>query len=133
MEDATRNLGSAGASQAAGVSPDTARQSDRIDALEHAIDDLRQQVSDLCSGLEAEVRTRRIVVMSGDGFERVVVDALDDHGHVEVRSRGTVDRTTSALLFAEDASDGDPCQVGLALSDEGDITMDLSLYSGHRP
>jgi hypothetical protein len=72
-------------------------------------------------------------VEEGDGFARVVIDARDCFGGVEVRARAHPDRPTSASLFAFDPIDGDSAQVGACLSDDGNIVGTFDLYSGRHP
>jgi hypothetical protein len=104
-------------------------------ALELAseIDDLRLQLAGLRRSLSNEVRTRRVVVEEADGFDRVVLEARSIFGGVEVRSRARLGEATAAGLFALDPGDGDPAQVGVSLSDRGNIVASLDVYSRHRP
>jgi hypothetical protein len=104
-------------------------------ALELAgeIDDLRLQLAGIRRSLSTEVRTRRVVVEEADGFERVVLEGRSIFGGVEVRSRARLGESTAAGLFALDPGDGDPAQVGLCLSDRGNIVASLDVYSRHRP
>jgi hypothetical protein len=132
MGDATRDPGAAGTSRTSCSSSGEARP-DRLDELAAEVDDLRIELVELRHRLLDEVRTRRLVVVSDDAFERVVADAFPSHGGVEVRSRGPAGSTTVAGLFAVDADEGDPANIGLALSSRGDVAALLDLYEGHQP
>lgn len=97
------------------------------------LDELRFQLAALHRSLSEEVRTRRLVVEEPDGFERVVADGRSNFGGVEVRSRVGRGGGTTAGLFALDPVSGDPAQVGLCLSDRGNIVASLDVYSRRKP
>jgi hypothetical protein len=97
------------------------------------LDELRFQLTALHQSLYEEVRTRRVVVEEPDGFERVVLEGREIFGGVEVRSRSGDGQKSSAGLFALDPGEGDPAQVGLCLSDQGNIVASLDVYSRHTP
>lgn len=105
----------------------------RVLELRNEVRDLREQLTDLQVQLTTEVRTRRLVVEEGDGFARVVIDARDFFGGVEVRARSHPEQPTSSGLFALDPIDAEPAQVGAFLSDGGNIEGSFDLYSGRRP
>lgn len=76
---------------------------DRLAALEEVVGALQRQVRALetrLKGMRSEVRTRRVVVATPDGFDRVVLSAGANHGAVRVSARDT----TSVALCAEDGS-----------------------------
>ena len=55
--------------------------------VERDVDAARGDVDDLRSQIGAEVRTRRVVVVGPDGFERITAEAHIDTGEVLVRNR----------------------------------------------
>ena len=81
---------------------------DRLAALQEAVGALQRQVRALetrLKGMRSEVRTRRVVVATPDGFERVVLSAGAHHGAVRVSARVTA----SVALCAEDGSTDELC------------------------
>ena len=103
--------------------PDERSMVERIAVLEAA-------VAELQASLAREVRTRRVVVVDRDGFERVVIGAPDGFGHVTVRARTRADGSTCVELFANDPADGDGAEVGVALSAGGELVATLSVFEG---
>lgn len=97
------------------------------------VDELRKDVAALQLSMKAEIRTRRVVVEEPDGFPRVVLEARGMFGGVEVRSRAHAGEDSTAGLFALDPGDGDPAQVGMCISDRGDIVASFDVYSRHLP
>ena len=108
--------------------------------------------------LAGEVKTRSVVLVDGEGVERVsvaagadatevVVSDPDGHerirlvasraeGHLRIRSRAAGDTgdPTQVDLFALDPEDADDHPyVGLELIDRGTSAAGLSLYEGHPP
>lgn len=65
------------------------------------IDRLRTELAALRIELTSEVRTRRVVIVEGDGFERVVLGARGEFGHVTVNGRSAERGSTCAELFAK--------------------------------
>ena len=94
---------------------------------------VQQEVAALRAELRTEVRTRRVVVIEDDGFERIVLSADESHGEIVVAARPSEDRSTKAVLFALDSEDAEGPFVGMELVDRGNSVAGLSLLEGHRP
>jgi hypothetical protein len=109
---------------------DPRRPSERLDQLEQALDDLRARLERIRAHLGAEIRTGRLVIVEGDGFERVVLDAGGHHGAVTVRARTSSTRSVAVEVVAADARDGDRAHVGVALLDAGDVVAAVDVQSG---
>lgn len=118
-----------------------------------AFERLQQEVVHLRLQIEAEVRTRRLVVvdeagiararistatggecrmvlLNEDGFERIRLRGLRDIGFVEVAARSNSRYPTRVEMFAHDPVDGDECQVGVHLVDRGDGVGGLDVFEG---
>lgn len=104
-----------------------------IGRLAERLDTLSSELAELRASLLREVRSRRVVVVEHDGFERIVLGASERFGHVTVVSRTAIDSSTGVELFANDAVDAEPANVGLALVDGGDVVSTLDVTSGARP
>lgn len=93
--------------------PEPTQITERLDRLEDENRHLRLDLDLLRASISAEVRTRRLVVVADDGFERIVAEA--DHaeaGSLALHVRpapndgtGAVERT-SVRLFANEEWDG---------------------------
>lgn len=59
------------------------KAADNLEGLLHA---LEARIDHLEQELATEVRTRRVVVVGPDGFERVLIEARETHGGIEVRA-----------------------------------------------
>jgi hypothetical protein len=91
---------------------------------------LREELAGLRSDVAAEVRTRRLVVVDSQGFERLVAEGGDDHGFLAVRGRAGERRCTAVELYVNDPVDGDGTHAGVALGEDGDIVAALEV-TGH--
>lgn len=69
---------------------------------------------------EAEIRTRRLVIIGPDGRDRVVIEAGPHHGSVLVRAVTAGTGTTGVELYAVDPIDADGPEIGLALVLDGE-------------
>jgi hypothetical protein len=105
------------------------RQLDEIDVALRSLSDELQALRD---ALGRELRTRRIVVVEDDGFERVLVTTRGTFGFVAVRGRDGEGGATCVELFASDPIDGDGANVGVSLSDRGDVVAALDVLERHR-
>ena len=122
---------------------------------------VRADLDALRTELAEEVRTRSVVLIDGEGVERVRVAAAADatevvvsdpdgherirltasrsEGHLRIRSRtvaGDTGDPTQVDVFALDPDPEDAADhpyVGLELIDRGTSTAGLSLYEGHPP
>lgn len=103
---------------------------ERLDRLEVALDDVRARLERIRAQLGSEVRTERLVILEGDGFERMVLDAAGHFGGMTVRARGRSAGTVAVEVFAADAHDGDRAHVGLALLDDGEVVAAVDVQSG---
>lgn len=99
---------------------------DRLAALQAEVAALRDE-------LRHEIRTRRVVVVEEDGFERIVLGADDSHGEVVVAARPSRDQSTRTELFALDSDDAEGPFVGVELVDRGNSVAGLSVLEGYRP
>jgi hypothetical protein len=104
-----------------------------IGRLAERLDTLSSELAELRASLLREIRSRRVVVVGHDGFERIVLGADERFGHVTVVSRTATASSTGAELFANDAIDAEPANVGLALVDGGDVVSTLDVTTGGRP
>ena len=85
------------------------------------IEDLTDLVTTLqarVDALDAEVRTRRLVVVDGAGRRRVVLSADPGVASVRVDAPGA---DPSIELYAVDAIDADGAEVGIAIVVDGDV------------
>jgi len=94
---------------------------------------LSAELADLRTSLASEVRTRRVVVVEEDGFERIILGARDRFGHVTVVSRTPPGASTIAELFANDPVDADGANVGVALTDAGNVVATLDVADDRAP
>lgn len=101
--------------------------------LHQLVTQLAGEVADLRAELASEVRTHRLVVVEDDGHERVVIASRGHYGHLMVRGRSPEGRSTAVELFANDPSDGDGANVGLALTDDGDVVALFDVTQGGTP
>lgn len=139
--------------------PDSAdhRRSERhVDPAD--VERLKAEVTDLRLQLEEEVRTRRvtviddigiarirlattpeghceIVLLTVDGFERIVLSARPGLGFLTVVSRSSSESPSRVDMFALDSDDGDAdgAYVGVELVDRGNSVTGYSLYEGRHP
>jgi hypothetical protein len=112
------------------IRPPTGGESPRVSDLLAA---LQAEVAALRAELHREIRTRRVVVVEEDGFERIVLSADGSHGEVVVAARPSQDRLTRTELFALDSDDTEGPFVGIELVDRGNSVAGLSVLEGHRP
>jgi hypothetical protein len=94
---------------------------------------LDDEVQRMQRALTEEIRTRRLVVVGDDGVPRVEITARDAFGHVTVFGRTHGTGSTCVELFANDPSDGDGAEVGLALTVGGDVVATLHVFEGRQP
>jgi len=102
----------------------------RLDRIEQALADLRTRLDRIHAQLGSEVRTGRLVIVEGDGFERVVLDGAGHFGALTLRARSRTDGSVAVEVFAADAHEGDRAHVGLALLDGGDVVAAVDVQSG---
>lgn len=114
-----------------GTVPPDLRQ--RLDELTAQVHDLRRELSGLIDDLAREVRTRRLTIVEDDGFERLVAAGRGHFGHLTLRGRAPVGRSTLVELFANDPADGDDTNVGAALCDHGDVVASIDVTRGSPP
>jgi len=87
----------------------------RVAALEGAVRRLREELS-------MEVRTRRLVVVDGDGRERVVAGSEDTWNYLRVSARSRpddVDCAAEVELYACDETGRQPTDAGLSVALDG--------------
>jgi hypothetical protein len=94
---------------------------------------LATELAELRTSMAREIRSRRVVVVEADGFERIVLGAREQYGHVAVLSRAPTGASTSAELFAHDPVDADGANVGVALTDRGEVVATLDVTHDHAP
>jgi hypothetical protein len=104
----------------------------RLDEIEAALGSMRDELAALRRALGEELRTRRLVVVEDDGFERVVISARGAFGYVAVCGRNGPRDRSRVELFANDPIDGDGTHVGVALSTRGDVVASLEVLDRHR-
>lgn len=89
---------------------------------------LEEELLTLRRSLVEEVRTRRLVVVTEDGFERVVAESAEESGGVRVYCRGGEeghDARTYVELFAEQ----EPLSAGLHLTGGGNGHGSLAVWT----
>ena len=101
--------------------------------LTREVRSLRDELSGLRDDLAREVRTRRIVVVEEDDFERCTISTSGTLGVITLAARCAPGLSTAMDLYVEDASEGDGPSVALALWDEGDAVASFGLVSPHEP
>lgn len=103
---------------------------ERIAALEHNNTLLRRELEELRASLSAEVRTRRLVVVADDGFERIVAESRPHSGGIKVRCRIPEGRDehfgTSTTVYAVDDEEHYP-NAGIYVTGYGDLYASLSV------
>lgn len=112
----------------------TLSSTDQIAELERTVKELRADLEHLRRSLAEEVRTRRVVVVEPDGFERVILGEWNVSSagvHIVARPQGrTVDggSMTHLSLWASenDGFDGQE-SVGITLWGAGNSYLDLDL------
>ncbi len=104
---------------------------DRVEVLSEEITHLRAAVDEIRLGLSTEVRTRSVVVVDHDGFERIVMASRADHGAVSVYGRSAPGGSTCAELFANDPIDGDGAHAGVSITDSGEVVAVLEVLHGN--
>lgn len=102
----------------------------RLTALEATVVEVRARLRRLHGQLDHEVRTRRVVIVEHDGFERAVLEAERSFGALTVRARSASPGTVAVELFAADARDGEPAHLGIALLDAGDVVAAVDVLAG---
>ncbi len=100
------------------------------DSVEVRLAAVEQLLGELIEHLSDEVKTRRLVVVEDDGFERVVLAAAGRHGEVMVAARNPGGGTTAAELYAHDAMEGDGAHAGVAVVSGGDIAAVIEAMVG---
>ena len=126
MDDATSDPGREEIESDAAEAPDRDDIVERLEAVERLLGKMIERTA-------TELRTRRLVVIEDDGFERVVIDALGSHGEVTVTARGGSSGSTAVDLFAHDASEGDGASAGLALVERGSVVGSFAAMAGTAP
>lgn len=106
---------------------------DRMLGLTREVRSLHDELSALRDALATEVRTRRIVVVEADGFERCIVDAAGTHAVITLAGRSEPGLSTAMDFYVDDAMDGDGPSVGLALIDRGNVVASFGLVSPQSP
>jgi hypothetical protein len=94
---------------------------------------VREELRDLQARQVESVRTRSLVVVDADGFERVVIAGRGRHGHLTMNARAPEGRSVCAELFANDPAEGAGAHVGVALSVAGDVVSAFEVMQGRRP
>ncbi len=92
-------------------------------SVEARLGAVERLLGELIEHLGHEVRTRRVVVVEDDGFERVILASGGRHGEVTVAARNPGVGTTAAELYAHDAVEGDGPHAGVALIEDGDVSV----------
>lgn len=105
----------------------------RAMGLTQEVRSLRDELTALRESLTAEVRTRQLVVVEDDGFERCVVRTADDHATLLLGARSPKNNSTAVELYVHDAIDGDGPIVGMALLDQGNVVATFDLVSSRLP
>jgi hypothetical protein len=82
-----------------------------VDVLRAEVAALREELGRLRTQLATEVRTRKVVVVGPDGFERIELNALADTGEVVVNGR--TEAEPSVIIGA--GEENDPCDAYLML------------------
>jgi hypothetical protein len=100
------------------------------DSVEARLDAVERLLGELIEHLGDEVKTRRLVVVEDDGFERVILAAAGHHGEVMVAARNPGGGTTAAELYAHDAAEGDGSHAGVAVINNGDIAAVIEAMVG---
>ena len=100
----------------------TRELADRIERLEEKLGAL-ERLPDLApTGTEVpELRAQRLVIVDGNGEERVVIETVAETSSVLVRVPGVSGVTTGVELFASPAADGDRAVVGGCVLRDGDV------------
>lgn len=101
--------------------------------LTREVRSLREELAELRRSLADEVRTRRLVVEEGDGFERCILAPAEDHATLLLRARSEPGATSGVELCVHDACEGDGPIVGMALLDEGNVVGVFDVVSGRQP
>src|SRR5882762_4519852 len=91
-----------------------------IDALTDRVRQLTEELLELRRSSDREVRTRRLVVVEEDGFERIVAEGGGRFGQVTVYGRTPDGRSTCVELFVNDPVDANAAHAGMALVDGGE-------------
>jgi len=104
----------------------------RVAELEVELRSARDELARLRVSLSAEVRTRRLVIATESGFERIVAEGSHDGGFLRVRGQPHDGRSRVVELFAHDPAD-EATSVGLALGDGGDIVAVLEVTPDNPP
>ena len=98
---------------------------------------LREELAALRRELADEVRTRRVVVVEPDGFERVILYAEETHGGITLGGRSERGRSTALDIHVDDAEeDADPEDVpsfGFAFWDRGNTVASFVVVSPGPP
>ena len=106
---------------------------DRLARLEEENRQLRRDLDDLRAGLCAEVRTKRLVVETADGFERVVAQSDPAYGGIEVHARPAPGRgATYAALYGSDENMAPAASVFLLGDGNGCGSFDVAGAWGDR-
>ncbi len=83
---------------------------------------LRHELGELKAGLAEQVTTWRLVVIDGNGVQRVVIQADNTTGSVLVRVDAAAGETTGVELFAvEPVDDGGTAEAGVTLYRSGEV------------
>ncbi|MCB1027119.1 MAG: hypothetical protein KDB24_05065 [Microthrixaceae bacterium] len=90
--------------------------------LAREIASLRREIAELRVGLAEQITTQQLVVVDGDGVQRVVIRADQTAGSVLVRVDSAAAETTGVELYAlEPVDDGGTAEVGVALCRTGEV------------
>jgi hypothetical protein len=109
------------------VEPGVAELAQRVDELTSEVAALRADLDVHRASLGRGLRTQRVAVVDGDGFERIVLVASPGHGSVAVNGRSLAAGSV-VELFANDV-DG-RAHVGVALTEAGDVVSVLEALEG---
>ena len=83
---------------------------------------LRRELGELRAGLAKQVTTRRLVVVDGDGVQRVVIRSDQTTGSVLVRVDAAAGETSGVELYAvEPVDDSERAEFGVALYRAGEV------------
>lgn len=120
-----------------------------------AVERLREEVTRLRHQVETEVRTRQIVVVDAsgadrirltadddvcrvvlidrDGFERLGLEAADNHGVVRISGHTESDHPSRVDLFALDPEDDQGVYAGIELVDQGNSVAGFTVVESRPP
>lgn len=98
--------------------------------LRDEVAQLRQKVAELVEQMATEVRTRRLVVVEEDGFERIVAGASGAHGELAVHTRTAdgLSHGSNVSLYVQDMTDHEGESVEVALWHRGNSAGEFLVH-----